>query len=764
MSSWSMGRTLAGRAKNAGEPLTDAERRFDELLAPGGTPRSADRTEEPEAGPESADQQEIRGEYLSSRLIESLEDGGSRLFARRGAQPLVIAVENVTITGQLDLRNADLPYLLEFVGCRFETAPDLRQARLAGLVLWHCRFPGLHARNLAVGNDVVLRNCASVGGMLDLADADLGGSLLLNDSELRNPGQRCVYADRLSVSGALIGIRLHTAGEVRIPGAKIGGNLTLSGAALRNRGQNALNATGIRIGGSLRLDVDPLTGRSFTAAGTLRLPSAHIAGDLRLRDAVLEPGARPPRRGDSNYDDPTASLIADRCEIRGEVQIDQEFRSGGTLRLVSAIVGGNLRMTGAAVDVGWLRSPTDSVVHPLRAINLDGTRVSGNLDARHVAVHGQWRMTDVKVGGSVQLNNARLTGPRTDVLVGSRLSAGSNLECRDAEVVGSLQLPSVQIGANLDLRGTQLTKPAWHQHRHNYKPSLDLRAARIERDLICAEGEQVFLAEGTVQLRWAQIGRHVNFWGCELGDGASRTAFNASGVQTQELTLLPRTPPRGRITLRQAQCELLADNSAVWESTRGVDCEDFSYQNFAESFELDDQERVRQRLGWLRATSDGAYQPGPYDQLAAVFRSNGLEEHAVSVLIEKQRHRYAAISRTARPGLRWPVQVWSWLQRATVGYGYRPMRALVWLAAFAVVGTAWFSFHPLVPINEQDHPVWNPLLYTLDQMLPVVSLGHDDMWQARGASQWVTVALVTAGWTLATTVAAGVSRGLHRER
>ncbi|WP_010311708.1 hypothetical protein [Saccharopolyspora spinosa] len=83
---------------------------------------------------------------------------------------------------------------------------------------------------------------------------------------------------------------------------------------------------------------------------------------------------------------------------------------------------------------------------------------------------------------------------------------------------------------------------------------------------------------------------------------------------------------------------------------------------------------------------------------------------------------------------------------------------------FATGGTTWFAFHPLTPINEQDHPVWNPLLYTLDQMLPVVTLGHDDMWQARGASQWVTVVLIAVGWTLATTVAAGISRGLHRER
>ncbi|WP_190815492.1 bactofilin family protein [Saccharopolyspora pogona] len=753
---------MPGRPWDNGGPQSVAERRFDDLLRPGRAP--ADEAAPPVDGHGEAAEREIRGEYLARRLIDSLEDGGWRLFNRRGAQPLVIQIEDAAITGRVELRNAELPYLLEFVGCRFENAPDLRQARLAGLVMWRCRFPGLNARNLSVSNDTVLRGCRSIGGVLDLADADLGGSLLLNDSELRNPGHRAIYGDRLKVSGALLGIRLQAAGEIRIPGAKVGGNLTLSGGVLRNRGRNALNATGIQIGGSLRLDVDPGTGRPFTAAGRLLLPSARISGDLRLRDAVLEPGVQPPRRGDSQNDDPAATLIADRAEIRGDIQLDQNFRSGGTLRLVSATVGGNLRMAGARLDLGWLRSPAASVEHPLRAAHLDGTQILGNLDARKVVVHGQFRMTDIQVSGSIQLNGAQLVGPRTDVLRASRAVVGSNLECRDTEIAGSLQLQGVRVGANVDLRSAHLTKPAWHQHRKAYKASLDLRAARIERDLVCAEGSRPFRAEGAVELRWAAVGRHLNFWGCELGDGASPAALNAFGVVTQEMTLFPRTAPQGRITLRQAQCELLADNAALWAATGGLDFEEFAYENFSESYELADQERVRRRLGLLRATSDDVYQPGPYDQLAKVFRANGLEEHAVTTLIEKQRHRYAAISAAARPGLRWPVQLWSLLQRITVGYGYRPLRALAWMLLFVTGGTGWFAFHPLIPINEQDHPVWNPLLYTLDQMLPVVTLGHDDMWQARGASQWVTVVLIAVGWTLATTVAAGISRGLHRER
>ncbi|MFR9730517.1 polymer-forming cytoskeletal protein [Saccharopolyspora sp. MS10] len=749
---------------NIGAP-TAAEQRLDDLLGQG---RAWGRRPEGPVVPLDvhADmfdpEREIRGEYLTRKLVESPDEQGWRAFWRRGGQQPVVRVEDAVITGRLDLRAAELPYLLEFVRCRFDMRPDLRQATLAGLVLLNCRFPGLNGRNLRTNHDTVLRGCTSVGGIVDLADAQLGGSLLLNDSELRNPGGRAIYADRLEIAGALLGLRVKVSGEVRIPGAKIGGNLNFSGGALRNRGRNAINANGIQIGGSLRGDVDPISGAPFTVAGLLYLPSAHIEGDLRLRDAVLEPGVAPPKRGESQHDDPISSLLLDRGEVRGDVQLDQNFHSGGTIRLVSSKIGGDLRMAGANIDLSWSRSPSASVEKPMRAVHLDGTEILGNLEAANSLLHGQMRMVDVNVHGSFQLTGAVLVGPRTDTLQANRIQVGSNFDCREADISGTLQLQGATIGANVDLRAAQLLKPAWHRHRNAYKSSLDLRAASIGRDLVCAEGTRPFRAEGEVQLRRAVIGRQANFWGCVLGDGSSTNAFNAFGLVAQELSLLPAEPPLGRVVLRQAQCELLADNAKTWDAQGGVDVEDFTYYNLSHPIEPTDGARVRERLVWLRATS-GRYQPGPYDQLATVFRNNGNEEHAVTVLIEKQRRRYQALAGASPVLLRPPVRLWSLLQRSTVAYGYRPLRALLWLLAFAAAGSAWFSAHELQPINEEDHPVWNPFLYTVDQLVPIINLGHDVMWRADGHSQWITVVLIAVGWVLATTVAAGITRALRRE-
>ncbi|MFC7342606.1 oxidoreductase [Saccharopolyspora griseoalba] len=757
---------MPGVKENGSGPATAAERRVEDLLRSG-------RGERTEAGPldvhaaEHDPEREIRGGFLTRRLIESPEEGSSGWgpFAKGGGgQQPVIVIEDAVITGDFNLRAADLPYLLEFVRCRFERQPDLRQAALAGLVLRECLLPGLSARNLRIGSDTVIERCTSRGGLIHLADAELGGSLVLNDSELINPGKRAVHADRLRVAGAMLGMRLRVAGELRIPGAQIGGNLTLSGSALRNRGRLALNANGIQLGGSLRCDVDPTSGRAVTVAGRVYLPSSHIAGDLRMRDAVLEPGVAAPQRGESPHDDPTSTLIVDRCRISGDAQLDEGFCSGGTIRMVSSEIGGDLRMSRAWLDLSWAQSPQQAVQEPLRALHIDGAVINGNFDARQLVALGMLRMIDVRVQGSFQLNKALLHGPRTDVLQASRSSVGSNLECREAEIAGSVQLQGIAVGASLDLRSTHLTRPAWHHHKLAYKPSLDLRAARVARDLVCAAGRRSFEAEGEIQLRRAEVGRQANFWGSRLGDYMSPNAVGAFGLVAQELTLLPEEPPRGRVLLRQAQCELLGDNAQLWEADGGVDVEDFSYDNLSRVVKPSDREMVRERLGWLRANSGGRYQPGPYDQLARVFNGNGNEEHAVTVLIEKQRRRYQAIAHATRPVFRPPVRLWSLLQRATVSYGYRPLRALIWLVLLTAAGTAWFAWNPLRhPVNSDDNPVWDPLLYTVDQLVPIINLGHDSMWQSTGVSKWITVVLIAAGWILATTVAAGITRALRRD-
>jgi hypothetical protein len=299
-------------------------------------------------------------------------------------------------------------------------------------------------------------------------------------------------------------------------------------------------------------------------------------------------------------------------------------------------------------------------------------------------------------------------------------------------------------------------------------------------------GKRPFRADGEIRMVRATIGRQLNFNGADLGpdgDGPGadhRSALNAFGAQTQELTLTLGGAPRGRLTLRQMRCSSLDDNESLWQAAGGIDLDAFRYDSLTRPIELVDDATVVRRLRWLRQAERDVYRPGPYDQLAVMLRAAGNEEHADTVLIEKQVRRYSALSRGFR--VLGPLVVcWSWLQRWMVGYGYRPSRALAWLALLLAIGTVWFGSYPThcVPIagdpanfaryhfcpmtNQDDHLVWNPFLFTLDLLIPIVDFGNKNRWAMTGVSQWFASALIAAGWILATTVAAGVTRMLRRQ-
>jgi hypothetical protein len=162
---------------------------------------------------------------------------------------------------------------------------------------------------------------------------------------------------------------------------------------------------------------------------------------------------------------------------------------------------------------------------------------------------------------------------------------------------------------------------------------------------------------------------------------------------------------------------------------------------------------AKYRLRWLARDPTG-YQAQPYLQLAAYYTAIGLTSQARAVQYERERleHRSAT----------WLARAWGTVQDATVGYGYQPWRALVWLAMLLAIGTVVFSRHHPHPYQHSPHPMFIPFVYTLDLMLPVVSLGQKGAFNPTGAEQWLSYLLIASGWLLVTTVATAAARALSR--
>jgi hypothetical protein len=130
----------------------------------------------------------------------------------------------------------------------------------------------------------------------------------------------------------------------------------------------------------------------------------------------------------------------------------------------------------------------------------------------------------------------------------------------------------------------------------------------------------------------------------------------------------------------------------------------------------------------------------------------------------QQVHAAGSVPRTRRapqiPHL--PLRLWGLLQDVTTGSGYRPGRAALWLTGLVAAGTIAFALHHPTPAKGNANAEFNPFFYTLDLLLPVLSYGQQSAYEPTGAYQWLSYALITAGWILATTIITGLTRALYR--
>ncbi|WP_158879489.1 oxidoreductase [Amycolatopsis anabasis] len=747
---------------------------------------------------------ELKAEDLLKQVAEPGSVGLLRWRKQDTTAPIV-TVEDRYITGRLDMRAADLDYLFRFERCRFEYPPDVREAKLLGLVFRKCWLPGLKARNFRSANDVrLIRSIVQVDsdndsnpettirrssdrerGMPDaavnLTDAVIDGSVVLTRTRILHSRGKAIQADRLVVTGALLAYRLEADGEVRVPGLRTGGNVNFSGASLSNPDGFALNGNGLHIGGSLLCEVDtygPVSQRkAFEATGILYLPSARVDSDIVLRGAKLRMNqhgriAVEAWTSKDPYLDPRPVLVADRVRVDGNLELSDGLDANGTLRMINGKVGGSLRLARAKIEV----ARREGIPYYDRALHLDGSEIDGDIEATALNVpSGQLRLADVTVRGNVLASNARFKHRERDVFSARRTKISGNLHLADAKVEGTLRLQGLEVGGSIYLYGTTVTQPSLRGHT---RFSVDIRTARIGRDLVMAANQdRPFLAEGGVILDGATIARRLDLDGAKLGASAQDSAaLDASDVGADEFLLTPAEPPAGRIVLRRAHCGTLSDNAELWEAQGGIELEDFRYDVMKRPIGIKDDRAVDRRIEQLRQAM-GGYRPGPYDQLAAMLRNSGNEEHASTVLFKKQQFRYRSLA----DGYRFfapLVLLWSWLQRSMVGYGYRPIRAVGWLLMLLVTGSVWFGVRddPCVNdpnvqhngdrcvVNRDDSGLqWNPVLYTVDLLVPIVDFGNKGRWYMTGADRWVSAGLTGAGWVLATTVAAGASRMVRRE-
>ncbi|GGM76568.1 hypothetical protein ACFFX1_06810 [Dactylosporangium sucinum] len=561
---------------------------------------------------------------------------------------------------------------------------------------------------------------ARVTGLLDLSFAEVGCPLLVEDSEFE---QRLdLYWARLgftSLRGStypgLVGAGLAVTGHLRLThstcdgalnlkGAKISGGLLLDGAELRKTGGTALSAERIEVGGDLVAE------QGFRSDGTLRLFQATIGGGVHLDGAVVHGGTEhgpQPRSVDLDSAALRGGFFARRADVHGEISLRH------------ATLGGVATFTGAT-----LRNPGGVALRCDRADVQGGVHLLGGARAE-----GEVRLLGTRIGRILRMTDATLEHPGGAALQADNCAVDGPLDCRRITVRGEVSFVEARVAGPAFFDGATLDNPGGRSLRATGIVTASL--------LNCCNG---FTATGRVSVTAAKVGGRLCF------DDATLAALRCTGTEAAELSLRFAVPPTGEVDLRHVRTAVVRDDPGTWPA--GLRLDGLTYQA------LEPTLPPGPRLGWLARVVDEVPPPQPYEQLAAVYRQLGHDDEARTVLLAKQRRQ-----RRSRPWWTWP---WSWLQDVTVGYGYRPQRAALWLAALLALGASVYAAHPPRPVDPGQAPAFNAIFYTLDLLLPIIDFGQESAYRASGAGQWLAYLLIAAGWTLATTAAAGFTRVLNR--
>jgi len=749
---------------------------------PDGNALRADRLR---SGGLSADYLQAEGRVLlrGAAFKGDVQLGDCRLTAPADGQSL--------IADNLEAVNVLLPRLQAHGSVVFDNA------RLSGeLVLTASRLlaadEALRASGLTAGSVRTGRLFSE--GHVSFADARITREIDLTEAVFQGEG-RCLTAAGLT-AGSVQGRAIRSRGLLVFNDAQLTRELELEGAELGADGEGlSLSADGLSAG--------EFAAAGLASAGRLSLLGGRISGDVLLRGARI--GADERGRAVAASGLAAVHFAADEAVFDGRVSL-RGAQIAGDFRMIGARVDGERDSEGAALLCNGLAAGQVllSRMHVRGRIALRNAQITADLsaedavfvcDAEGRAFSGEGlsavnaRMARLRAEGKVSLRGSRFSGVvefadahlaasgPDPALLASWTTAGGLL-LNGLTVAGRVVLRGSQISGQIHLDGARLTGDGEHavvadglhtrtlrMHEARIEGEVNLRGARIS-DLFDARDAEfanrggialrlslaevvgdVFLERtsfiGTLRIAEAHVSRTVLLSETvhERPDGQ---ALAAKGLQAGRLVLRPARL-EGVVRLSHARIGILEDDPERWPEA--IELDGLTYE--ALEPRLDPQ----RRLDWLARDPRG-FQPQPYEQLAAHYTALGQQRHAQTVLLARERRQGRTASRAGR--------VWSGLQNITVGYGYQPMRAALWLAFLVAVGSVVFSVTEPQPIKADEHPHFNPVMYTVDLLLPIVDLGQEKAFNPAGLHQWFSYLLVAAGWILATTIAAGAARTIGR--
>ncbi|MGW3306724.1 membrane-associated oxidoreductase [Streptomyces sp. NPDC001073] len=374
----------------------------------------------------------------------------------------------------------------------------------------------------------------------------------------------------------------------------------------------------------------------------------------------------------------------------------------------------------------------DSVLPGLTA---HAMRVDGVLRLTRSRFRGVVRLAGAKIAGSLFMEGSEIIAPDAEepVLQLNQAAVGDDLRAAGLRTRGQIRLSGASVAGSVNFNTVDFRNPG--------DSAVDAEVLAVEGNFLLREAR----VEGWVGLRGARITGRLDLSYTSLANPGG-PALLASSTTMGELWLRESPPVQGGVVLRNAQIDVLLLEPEVLPEQ--VFLTSLAYTS------LIPHETAERRLTMLERDGDG-YVPHAYEELAAAYRRVGDDQAARRVQLAKQRR-----VRGTRP---WYGRVWGYVQDATVGYGFRPLRACAWLLSLLAIGSLAYGLHHPHALKASEAPHFNPVFYTLDLLLPVISFGQEEAFAPEGWYQYLAYGLIITGWILATTVVTGVTRTVSRQ-
>jgi hypothetical protein len=435
---------------------------------------------------------------------------------------------------------------------------------------------------------------------------------------------------------------------------------------------------------------------------------------------------------------------------------------------------------------GWLVADPEAApfLHP-SGPGIAGAKIVGKLDLSYLDVARPLTLVRCAIPDGIDFSYASIAGIElrsgmTGPITGDFAHIKGDLALHFGHY-GALSIFRTTIGGDLDCSGADFTGSGVADTISGQESSIGGDASFVQN----------FTTDGTLYFRLARIGRSLSFNHARFV-GSSETGLDAQRATVSgpfywvDITLTPQT----KLDLENAAIGSLFDSRGSWPAPGNLDIDGFTYSEFGGDSPADSWER----LEWLAHQPPG-YRPQPYTQLAKALKNNGRTDGETEVLIAQR------IAQRRSGHLSFAERGWNLLLEGTIGYGYRPLRALWWMAGFVLLGAMLFKWAYRAGVmtpSEPDayeafahsgrppvhYPHFNAFVYSLENILPVVDLHLEMHWRPNArervvrdpsSGEWGTTNAtlagkllrwylwfhILAGWVLTPLMFAGLS-GLIR--